>query len=180
MTTLDDKLPAELLFAPDGHLTDIALTCVADGEVALLPQPALDHLDACAPCGQRLGEAALRAVIVGEALRARPAVVVAPAPVTPRARRPLPIAALGAALFISMITAGPSILDAVRGLPTTLTRLIGLVPFVMRVMATVTRSTLGGPGALILECASTLVFVAVALQVARVAGRARSMQGGVG
>jgi hypothetical protein len=178
--TTHDELPAELLFAPDGHLTDTALTCVADGEVALLPQPALDHLDACEPCGRRLGEAALRSVIVGEALRERPVVVVAPAPVTPRARRPLPVAALAAALLISMITAGPSIVDAVRGLPTTLTRLIGLVPFVMRIAATVTRSTLGGPGALLLECASTLVFVAMGLQVARVAGRARSVQGGLG
>lgn len=71
MTKRDpEQLPDELVFEPDGHVGEVALSCLADGEVALLPPKALAHIDDCEQCTARLGAAALLSIGVGETLRA--------------------------------------------------------------------------------------------------------------
>ncbi len=75
MTTMNDTLPEDLVFQPDGHLTEVALTCAADGQLDILgalQQRAHDHLDDCERCAHLLGEAALLSVHAGESLRERP------------------------------------------------------------------------------------------------------------
>ena len=69
MTKRDpEQLPDELVFEPDGHVGEVALSCLADGEVALVPSKALAHIDACEQCTARLGAAALLSIGIGEAL----------------------------------------------------------------------------------------------------------------
>jgi hypothetical protein len=208
MTTMDHT---ELL-QPDGHLTEVALTCAADGELDLLPHEALAHLDGCDHCSRRLGEAALLSVAAGDALRAlapeaalafaetvvaepvaplvAAPVVAAPmtpsrwgeaphaprsrwgeAPQTPRTRRPLPVAAIAVALLVSLVTAGPALLDAVRGVPGTLADIINAVPYLVRVGAAFVRAPWGDGAALVFRCASVLVLAAVGIQVARIKSR---------
>ena len=196
-TRTHEGLSPDLIFEPDGHLTELCLTCVSDGQLSLVPEGALDHLDACEPCGRRLGEAALLSVEIGEALRAAPRVVasVVPAvvratpaafvsaPPTPRrVRRPLPIAAIAAALLVAVVTAGPALFDVAHvahEVPSAISGIFGLLLLSARVGATVLRASSSGLAPLLVKCASALVFVVLGLQVARVRSRARSWQGGV-
>ena len=148
MTTHDpEALAPELIFEPDGHLTELCLTCLSDGELALVPRGALDHLDACEPCARRLGEAALLSVATGEALRspppaAAPLALGSPAPgaaavptgsASPRrTRRPLPVVAIAVALLVVALTAGPALLEAACELPRAVSGVVGLLLFAAR------------------------------------------------
>lgn len=107
------RLPDDVLWQGDGHLSSTALSVVADGETSLLSPDALAHLEACADCTTRLGEGALLSVSTGKALAAvaREAVDLAAAPrVTPissrpPARRPMPLLAMAAALLVALAAA---------------------------------------------------------------------------
>jgi hypothetical protein len=63
-----DGLPPELCLSPDGHATDEALACIADGEVAMVPAAALAHVEDCDACGRRLGDAAILSAACSEVL----------------------------------------------------------------------------------------------------------------
>jgi len=201
MTTTREGLPPDLIFEPDGHLTEVCVTCVADGELSLVPEAALGHLDACDACGERLGRAALLAVAAAEGLRALalrdvdesavaavPAVVAAelarPAPVSPRRlRRPLPIAAIAAALLVAAVTAGPTLADAAASLPSLLSAVLGWLPALrhMALAAVGGGASVLGPWALLIKGVSAMAFVTLGLSVARISAHRRAMavEGGV-
>jgi hypothetical protein len=202
-------LPEELLFEPDGHLTEAALACVADGEIALVPTTAMGHLDGCDRCFHRLGEAALLSMDASAAAdllrtEAAPAVAqqaalaLAPLESYPlgsqtsarssglRWRRPLPVGAIAAALVLAVLTAGPSLVAAIQGVPETLAGAMAAVPFLVHVAEAFVRAPWGaGPSALLVKCVSALILAAVGLGVARLTSRSRLMvedpwqQGGV-
>ncbi len=193
MNTMDHTLPDELLYEPDGHLTETALTCAADGQPDLISAAALAHLDECDHCSHRLGEAALLSLAAGEALRSMPApaaalvvapipelaAVSAPVPTPRRVRRPLPVAAIAAALLLALITGGPVLLDALRGAPGTVAGVVTAAPFFFRVgSAFVKGPWVDGAAALFVRCASAVLLAAVGLQVARVKSRSGSWQEG--
>jgi hypothetical protein len=115
-------LPDDLVWEEDAsrqrHLSELALTAIADGEEALLPESARTHLDACAACATKLGDAAMLSSALGDILRAAPAVATAQAPVParaktisvrPRARVPRGMIAIGLALAV--LGALPMMLD---------------------------------------------------------------------
>lgn len=54
-----DMLPDDLLFTEDGHASDVVLTCLADGETAIVPELARAHVSGCVDCQGHLGNAAL-------------------------------------------------------------------------------------------------------------------------
>jgi hypothetical protein len=54
-----EMLTEDLLYAEDGHASDVVLTCLADGENAIVPQPVRAHVAACPTCQGHLGNAAL-------------------------------------------------------------------------------------------------------------------------
>jgi hypothetical protein len=198
MTTTTQTLQEALAaFDPDGHLGDVTLTCIADGELALVPPSALEHLDQCDCCSRRLGEAALLSVATGDALitmeprpEARAGLVsagsvtsLAPAPRAEprRARRPMPVAAIAAALALVALTAGPSVVDAIQSAPGTIAAALGSVPFLARVGAAFLREAPWGLGdvTLMVQGVTALVMVAVGLQVARVRSRTLAGTNGV-
>lgn len=202
MTTNDHALPWGDIFQPDGHLSETALSCIADGQLDLVMAAALVHLDGCDRCAHLLGETALLSLSAAEAIASLPvqqlvpvrapavaqvpAVVQAPVslPVRSprRARRPLPIAAIAAALMVALVTAGPSLVDLVQGVPATLAGARTALPFMFRVASAFARAPwVRGSTGLLLECASALLLAGIGLQVARTTSRARSFQeeGGV-
>jgi hypothetical protein len=64
----DDKLPRELVW--DGaHVSDVALTCIADGQEAIVDPGAVKHVDACEWCAGRLGRTALLSEAVSAGVR---------------------------------------------------------------------------------------------------------------
>lgn len=74
MTT--ETLAHDVAWEPSGHLSEVALSVIADGEDALLDAPMHAHIAACEECAIKLGEIALRAADVGEALVSAAAPVV--------------------------------------------------------------------------------------------------------
>lgn len=108
-----ELLPEELVWDETGHITELAATAIADGEVHLLPQAATAHLDACERCLRATGEAALLSVKSAEWLGSperRPQAKEA------TRRAPLPWAAIAAALAIAALGALPSLLHVPHGL----------------------------------------------------------------
>jgi hypothetical protein len=67
--TPEPSLPEDLLYSEDGHASDVVLTCLADGEDALVPAALRAHVLTCAACGAQLGNAALLSLRADDAVR---------------------------------------------------------------------------------------------------------------
>ncbi len=86
MNSEDNKLPRELVW--DGaHVSELALTAIADGQEEIVQRDAVQHAEACEWCAGRMGRAALLSSAVGGAVvavqplkTARPMARTAPAP----------------------------------------------------------------------------------------------------
>lgn len=61
-----EMLPEDLLYAENGHASDVVLTCLADGEKAIVPPALVAHVLACPTCHGHLGNAALLSLRAGE------------------------------------------------------------------------------------------------------------------
>ncbi|WP_437504077.1 hypothetical protein [Sorangium sp. So ce1099] len=173
----DDKLSPDLVWQADGHLTEIALTALGDGEEALLPEGASAHVARCATCSSELGRTALLSLRAGELLRARPAPSGAR---EPAARRdPLPIPAIAVALALSTLGAAPSLLAGAGGLRERLAALWHACSVVVR-----TSCAVAGSGALsgwltALPWLSAALLVIVGVGVAWTREKQLSLHGGM-
>jgi hypothetical protein len=129
VATMDDQdtLPPDLAWQRDGHVTDIVLASVSDGEAGIVPIDALSHLDTCEHCSTRLGAEALLSAHAGELLAGlaapspSPVKVAVKAAVKTPAKAPalaaLPGGAVRGAVVLAAIGAAPSLLDSVARLP---------------------------------------------------------------
>lgn len=54
-----DLLPDELLWADGGHASDVVLTALADGQLAIVPLAVRAHVERCPACMTHLGNSAL-------------------------------------------------------------------------------------------------------------------------
>ncbi|AUX47462.1 uncharacterized protein SOCE26_089830 [Sorangium cellulosum] len=176
----DDKLSLDLVWQADGHLTEVAITALGDGEVALLPEGALAHAAQCQTCSSELGRSALLSLRVGDALReqaaegARQVVRESAAP-----RGPLPLPAIGVALVLSALGAAPSLAAGAGGLHERWAALWHACSVVVR-----TGCAIAGSGALsgwltALPWISAVLLVMVGLGVAVARGRQLSLNGGM-
>lgn len=186
----DDKLPLDLTWEPSGHLTEVALTMLADGEQALLHEGAAAHVEGCEACSSRLGVAAMMSLRVGEELpavaaRAKitatapvDALAKAPAPpaLAPRAEtvarerrsplpsvavRALPIRAIAAAIVISAAGAAPSLIVGTAELPEMVMTLIRALSLIGRALVGLAQA--GARGGL--EVAPALSWISAGLLV---------------
>lgn len=193
-----EMLSESSLFEADGHVTEVVLTCLADGETALVPEAATAHVDACDACTERLGLAALCALDASEALQQMAAEAAAEAPLPalaprraesalapravvkaadparasppPRARRPPPYVAIAAALFVAAVAAVPGVISAAAALP----KLLRTATTLVHVALLLLRHATGGFGALSLSLnvGSALVLITVGSLLVRAASRA--------
>ena len=161
-----DKLPPDLAWQHDGHVTDVVLSSVADGEAGIVPADALSHLDGCEHCAQRLGAEALLSAHAGELLAelAQPSfapvkapvavtAVVATAPSSVRGLSALPKRAVLGALLLAALGALPAIFDQIAHVPTLLGAIGRAVLMLARSAAVVSKS----------EMFPTLAFAASAV-----------------
>jgi hypothetical protein len=166
----DRKLPRELVW--DGaHVSELALTSIADGQTAIVDPRAVEHADACEWCAGRLGRAALLSEAVGSAVGAvRPASSRAVAKVAPRPWRALAAGTAVAALaglpglahfgsFVAYVQA-----FCTRGVP-----VIARGGFALATSETVTSAL---PAATL---AASALLVVMGLMIAR--SRSRSVEG---
>ena len=101
----EGKLPRELLWE-GAHVSELALTAIADGETAIVDPVAVAHVDACEWCAGRLGRAALLAEAVGHGLaQVRPAT----SSRAPARMMPKPWRALGAGIAVSILAGMPAL-----------------------------------------------------------------------
>jgi hypothetical protein len=94
-------LPLELVYA-DGHLTDVGVAALADGEDAIVPDEACAHAETCEACAAALGREALHSMALGEALRVPAAF--APERISQASRAPgVPLVSLALGAAVSML-----------------------------------------------------------------------------
>jgi hypothetical protein len=65
-----EQLPREIVWTADGHLSEVAMTAIADGEEAILPRDAFGHLGLCEVCAAGVEGAASLSAAVNRALTA--------------------------------------------------------------------------------------------------------------
>ncbi|MCK6586814.1 MAG: hypothetical protein L6Q76_04430 [Polyangiaceae bacterium] len=196
----DDKLPPELTWESDGHLTEVALTMLADGEAALLDAGTAPHVAGCEACSARLGAAALMALRVGEelplmaarasletaatvvspAMNAVPAQAAISSRAVPTGVRALPLRAIAAALVVAAVGSLPSFIAGADELPELLMTLIQGLVMIGRTVAGVAEGS--ARGALLVAPAlswlSAGLLVLSGLAVARAMSRRRVLQEG--
>jgi hypothetical protein len=190
------NLPQELVWQQDGHLSELGLTAMADGEHALLPAEAQVHLEACPACQERLGHAALLAALSARAMELEVARAAAPqaaaersasdrslglaetvglAPVSSgRGRRPLPRAAIALALLCAAIGAAPSLLSAGSRLPSTVATVVNGAPVVLRMAWQLARglASSNSPSLVAVPWVAALVLALMGVWVTRRLARA--------
>jgi hypothetical protein len=177
-----DKLPPDLAWQRDGHVTDIVVASVADGEAGIVPEDALSHLEHCEHCTSRLGAEALLSAHAGELLQdlASPAVVRAPAKAPVNANgKALPKGAVIGAFLIAAVGATPAIFDSVARLPALLRALGRAIVLLAHSTELVVKSDMGTT----LAWAASLVLLVSGLVVSRLSRVRRSnglaQEGGV-
>ena len=195
-----DELPESLCFEVDGHVTDVVVTCLADGETTILPASAMAHVDACNACTARLGTEALLSVSATDALQAAasearaPLRLVAPVKALPapslaagrtapapssRKRRPLPIGAIAAALCLAAIGALPGFMDTLHHLRTVVPDYLHALPIWSHALEAVLRSLLQSRSGVALRWMIAAVFIAMGSLLARSMTRKQSLERGL-
>lgn len=117
----DDLLPEDVVWAAGGHASDVSLTAIADGQLAILPPLVLAHVHACATCTTHLGNAALLSLHTGRemtiAANAPRAALgeahgEAPAHGAAEGRAPVPRLPVFLGLVVAFLGLLPTLLDA--------------------------------------------------------------------
>jgi hypothetical protein len=177
-----DKLPSDLVWQQDGHLSDIVLSSVADGETDIVPLEALSHLEHCEQCSTRFGAEALLSMHASELLaEVSRASAHAPAAVPSRAARVavegnlshLPKRAIFGALALAAMGSMPALVAGGHFRIAEITGMLGRsILMLSRSMVLVAKSD----SFTALIWASSMVLLILGLVVSRVA-RPRSVNG---
>ncbi len=151
----------------EGHLTEEALTAMADGQ-DILPAEASAHLDSCGRCAEQLGQAALLSLSVGAALATGASLRRAPA----AAPAPLPAWALVLGLAAVLGAATPFLLSIPAWLPRTVFVLERCLPVLVHgLVAGIAELGREGPQRLAVSMVSLAVLMMSAFAVSRLTPR---------
>lgn len=158
--TRDERLSDEELWQVDGHLSEVSLTALADGEHRLLTRRAIEHADGCEACADRLGGAAMFSLSVSAALTEA------------RAHAPFPIWAAVAGLTLAGAGAVPAIWQLpsfAYELPRTV---VQTAPIALRVgISVIKAASNAGPSLLVVWLSAALVLAVLGFAVARLMPR---------
>jgi hypothetical protein len=106
-----EQLPLDLVWTAEGHLSDVAMTTIADGEEAILPRDAFGHLGLCEVCAAGVESAAALSASVSRALTAP-----AETPHAPEVKLRFPIWAAAMTAAVAAVATLPN-LGAMRAWP---------------------------------------------------------------
>lgn len=169
-TPNDDLLPEDVVWAAGGHASDVSLTAIADGQLAILPPLVLAHVHACATCATHLGNAALLSLHTGRemAIAAHaPRDVLGEAHAVAAERAPVPRLPVVLGLLVAVLGLLPTLLDAPSELGGARTFATRTVPMFANGLGTLARRLLepGSTVGLVLTygAAALLLLMAVAL-----------------
>ena len=145
-----ELLDTDLVLGPDGHLTDVGASVLADGQGALLPPAVARHADGCTTCLARVGDAALASLEAHDLLGSLEGVAPAPLELAAAARSdvgepvalaatepavqaaPLPWWAVVAAMTLALVGVGMS--TSVREAAAVGVSVAGAVPVLARTL----------------------------------------------
>jgi len=191
----DNKmLPADLVWAKGGHLSDVALTAIADGQETIVPREAMAHLESCEACAGELGAAALLSLDTSAAVSRLPLSareVGASAPLSRKTLRAAraPLIAIAAALAAAILGMLPTLVDAPRLWDDASFFVRSGVPLLVRTLPVLLQTASAGVErhGLLLMSVSALVLVIAGLTFTRLlprpalaaAGASSSKQGAV-
>jgi hypothetical protein len=174
----DEMLPRETVW--DGaHVSDVALTAIADGQEAIVGRAAVEHVDLCEWCAGRLGRAALLSAAVAEAMAEQgPAAARAASRAKAPWRTPL---ALG--LAVAFAAALPMLASAARVAAFLRAFVSHAVPVLARGGAALAASPATGRLLPIASLVSSVLLVVMGFAIARARpapAAARTLAGGSG
>lgn len=117
MNAVVPMLEESLVWDESGHLAACAISAIADGELALVSDGAVQHAETCAHCAARVGEAVMFALEIADAAEAS-LVSLAIEPVhgtaiqvaargVPPLPAPLPVPAVIGALLLALVSGAP-------------------------------------------------------------------------
>jgi hypothetical protein len=177
----DDTLPSDLLWQDDGHVTDVVVDAIADGEVKIVPLAMLNHVNRCDACATRVGQAALLSVDISDAMRRA-----ANAPAASRAAViasswPIPVRAVAAAALLAVIGAVPALSDAPVQIAAFAARVIDLLPTLVHAMLALGRTGLEGLAPFVVAgvLSSVALLLLTGFAIARAAPRQLPAGGGL-
>jgi hypothetical protein len=162
-----ETLPDELVWSEDGHLSDIAITALGDGQDAIVPEKARDHATTCESCAAQMGHAAMLSSELGDILRA-------PIPTPATDRVPVPWLAIVAAIFVAAAGSLSSLFES-SSLVDAPSAFAHQAPLALRAGSALVRGVANGLGPLAtFGCAALLI--AAGAMVARSMPRAWSSE----
>ncbi|WP_394844020.1 hypothetical protein LZC95_44075 [Pendulispora brunnea] len=175
----NDQLPLEIVWGEPGsseenHLSEIARTAIADGQMSIIPEIALAHLHECEACTVAIGEAAMLSARVGSHWNEVGAVTsnehVAVPAAQPEVR--LPWLAIAAALVVAGVAALPSLAGASLWYEQTSRILLRAIPHLVH---GIVKALQGGNGApLIVSYASAVLLLLAGITIGvKAPGRGR-------
>lgn len=193
-----ETLAPDIAWESSGHLSEVALSIVSDGEEALLTGEMHAHLHECEACAVRLGEIAIRSANVADAIASLPApatglldvrdavvpqmvITPGPSPLAPvPSRRKVPVIPIAVALVVAAFGAVPSILGLPAQAHETISLLHKVLPlFVRMAPQAIERAWRGSTGHLsVVVWGLSCVLIATGLGIARRASRKMAVDGG--
>ncbi len=169
-----DPLPTELLWQDDGHVTDVVVDTLADGQEDAVPAEVKDHVQACDPCTQRLGEALLLTLEVGEALRKAKSVVEAPSVQA----WPIPVPAVAAAVVLAAAGMSAALGEWITRMTELAKTIFALLPNLTRAALVWTHAGEAGTQVALLSLVSVAVLITSGMAIARAVPRQSPLRGG--
>jgi hypothetical protein len=167
---VNELLPDDLVWEVEAdapHLSEIALTAIADGEEAILPADARAHAETCDACARKLGEAAMLSSAIGDALRASTSTSISSAIESSRPRARLPLGAIAAGLALALFGAIPMLLELPAYLSDARIYAYRGLPVVFRSGVSAARSAIFHDTTTMLTIASAFVLVVASLVLLR-------------
>ena len=149
-------LPDELVWADGGHLSEIALGALGDGQLEIVPENARNHATTCEACALQMGRAALLSSALDEALQAAPLL-----PANERA--PVPWLAIVAAFMVAAVGSVASLLQAPGGIASAPSTFAREAPLAFHALTALLRGIANGAGPALTFGGAAILFAAGAL-----------------
>lgn len=171
------ELDRTLIWHADGHLHDVAVTCIADGEGALLPDSARAHAATCEACRQRIEHAAWLSASLDHAFGPRAA-----STMQSSRRRSFPVAAVLGALVLAVLGALPRLFELWRVAHELPSEVFHAGPVVLQTLTALVRGVglHGGSVLLVAWSASLVTLFGLGALIALVASPRKQHKGELG
>jgi hypothetical protein len=151
------------------HLSEVALSCIADGQDVLDPVARV-HAESCAECTLRVGAMALESHDVGAALRLARELSVRSA----KAAHGFPTALVAAAVVVAAACGAPALMDALPRAVTWLFAVPRTVPILATSLVALSKGLSSGTSGVAVSLVTTFTLALIGYAVAR-ASRTRGV-----